>query len=161
MHSRFVRRVACVAALLIIGSAAPAPAQQGVLHRLHGTVRDSASGKPLAAASVELPSLGRRAVTDAEGHFEFGALPSAPVTLVARLVGFAPFARLLDLSDGDLATVSPHLTPEVREVLSARGALDARSAFGGTAPARVREQLTDVTAVVDADAAWAGSRPGA
>jgi iron complex outermembrane receptor protein len=102
MHSRFVRRVACVAALLIIGSAAPAPAQQGVLHRLHGTVRDSASGKPLAAASVELPSLGRRAVTDAEGHFEFGALPSAPVTLVARLVGFAPFARLLDLSDGDL-----------------------------------------------------------
>ncbi|HEX5820055.1 MAG TPA: TonB-dependent receptor [Gemmatimonadales bacterium] len=102
MRFPFIRRAARITALLLIGSVAPVAAQQGVLHRLHGTVRDSASGSPLAGASVELPSLGRRAVTDAEGHFEFGALPSAPVTLVARLVGFAPIVRSADLSDGDL-----------------------------------------------------------
>ncbi len=69
--------------------------------------------------------------------------------------------ELWDLSDDELRSISDHLTPAVRGVLSVRGALEARSAFGGTAPARVREQLADVTAVVDADAAWAGSRPGA
>ncbi|HAN71272.1 MAG TPA: argininosuccinate lyase, partial [Actinobacteria bacterium] len=49
--------------------------------------------------------------------------------------------ELWDLSEADLAAVSPRLTPEVRSVLSLRGSLDSRSAFGGTAPARVAEQL--------------------
>ncbi|KIH97442.1 argininosuccinate lyase [Streptomonospora alba] len=48
---------------------------------------------------------------------------------------------LPDLADADLAGISPHLTPGVREVLSVAGSLDSRSAKGGTAPARVREQL--------------------
>ena len=49
--------------------------------------------------------------------------------------------ELWDLSDDELRSISDHLTPAVRDVLTVRGALDARSAFGGTAPARVREQL--------------------
>ena len=69
--------------------------------------------------------------------------------------------ELWDLTDDELRSISDHLTPAVRGVLSVRGALDSRSAFGGTAPARVREQLADVSAVVDADAEWAASRPGA
>nr|WP_156002911.1 argininosuccinate lyase [Streptomonospora sp. PA3] len=48
---------------------------------------------------------------------------------------------LPDLTDADLAAISPHLTPGVREVLTVAGSLDSRSAKGGTAPARVREQL--------------------
>ena len=48
-----------------------------------------------------------------------------------------------------------HLTPAVRTVLSVRGALDSRSAFGGTAPARVREQLAALVGTVD-DAAAPG-----
>ena len=67
--------------------------------------------------------------------------------------------ELWELSDDDLTAVSPHLTPEVREVLSARGALDARSAFGGTAPARVLEQLEAARDDVVDGAAWA-SLPG-
>jgi argininosuccinate lyase len=63
--------------------------------------------------------------------------------------------ELWDLSDADLASVSPRLTPEVREVLSARGALDARSAFGGTAPVRVLEQLEAARDDVVDGAAWA------
>jgi argininosuccinate lyase len=69
--------------------------------------------------------------------------------------------ELWDLSDDELRAISDHLTPAVRSVLSVRGALESRSAYGGTAPNRVREQLADVAAVVDADAVWAAARPGA
>jgi len=63
--------------------------------------------------------------------------------------------ELWDLSDGELISISEHLTPQVREVLSVRGSLDSRSAFGGTAPARVREQLADLERMIAADSsAW-------
>ena len=62
---------------------------------------------------------------------------------------------LPDVSDENLAKISPHLTPDVREVLSVTGALAARSTFGGTAPERVAEQLAALRGVVDANAAWA------
>ncbi|MFM8155431.1 MAG: argininosuccinate lyase [Actinomycetes bacterium] len=64
--------------------------------------------------------------------------------------------ELWDLTDAELSAVSPHLTPQVREVLSVRGSLDSRSAFGGTAPARVREQLADLQRMIAAEASsWA------
>ncbi|GHG43115.1 argininosuccinate lyase [Flavimobilis marinus] len=49
--------------------------------------------------------------------------------------------ELWDLSEDDLAAISPHLTPEVREVLTVEGSLASRDAVGGTAPVRVAEQL--------------------
>ncbi|PJI94290.1 argininosuccinate lyase [Luteimicrobium subarcticum] len=49
--------------------------------------------------------------------------------------------ELWDLSDDDLAAISEHLTPEVRAVLTVEGSLASRDAVGGTAPARVAEQL--------------------
>src|SRR5207248_11342578 len=63
------------------------------------------------------------------------------------------------VSEADLADVSPHLTPDVREVLSAAGAIAARSSRGGTAGERVAGQLAALRAQVDEDAAWgAGQR---
>ncbi len=55
---------------------------------------------------------------------------------------------LPELSDADLAAISPHLTPQVREVLTVRGSLESRAARGGTAPARVAEQLAELRAAV-------------
>ncbi|MGC0143711.1 argininosuccinate lyase [Pseudactinotalea sp. Z1732] len=49
--------------------------------------------------------------------------------------------ELDELSDADLAGISPHLTPQVREVLTVAGSLASRDAVGGTAPVRVAEQL--------------------
>jgi len=49
--------------------------------------------------------------------------------------------ELWDLTDAQLAGISPHLTPDVRDVLSVAGSLASRDAVGGTAPARVAEQL--------------------
>jgi argininosuccinate lyase len=68
---------------------------------------------------------------------------------------------LPDLDDQQLSSVDERLTPDVRDVLSVHGALQARSAVGGTAPARVAEQLEALTADVHAQAEWAGgSGPG-
>ncbi len=71
-----------------------------------------------------------------------------------------------DLTDEELAKVSPHFAPgpaasgtgdvpDVRGVLNVPGALAARKAQGGTAPSRVREQLAALRDTVDAQAAWA------
>jgi argininosuccinate lyase len=49
--------------------------------------------------------------------------------------------ELDQLSDEDFAAISPELGPAVRTVLTVAGSLASRSAFGGTAPVRVGEQL--------------------
>ncbi|MCZ0857058.1 argininosuccinate lyase [Actinomyces israelii] len=53
--------------------------------------------------------------------------------------------ELWDLSDDNFAAIDARLTPGVREVLSARGSVEARTGRGGTAPARVAEQLARAT----------------
>jgi argininosuccinate lyase len=60
-----------------------------------------------------------------------------------------------EVSDADLATVSPHLTPEVREVLSVQGALAARTTPGSTGPGPVAAQLADLADRTTTWRAWA------
>ena len=62
--------------------------------------------------------------------------------------------ELWDLSDEDLAAISPYLTAGVREVLSVEGSLASRSAKGGTAPVRVGEQLAVVQQRLHTARAW-------
>ncbi|MDO5503797.1 MAG: argininosuccinate lyase [Actinomycetia bacterium] len=62
--------------------------------------------------------------------------------------------ELWDLSDEDLSEISSHLTPGVREVLSVEGSLASRSAKGGTAPERVREQLALIVERVAQARSW-------
>jgi len=52
--------------------------------------------------------------------------------------------ELTDLSAADLTELSPHLTSEVRSVLTVEGSINSRSGRGGTALARVQEQLDEV-----------------
>ena len=60
-----------------------------------------------------------------------------------------------EVNDEDLARISPHLTPDVRGVLSVTGAIAARTAHGGTAPERVAEQLEAARHEIAAHRAWA------
>ena len=62
---------------------------------------------------------------------------------------------LNEVSDEDLNGISPHLTPDVRSVLTVPGAVAARAGVGGTAPERVSQQASELRQVVDRDAAWA------
>jgi argininosuccinate lyase len=55
---------------------------------------------------------------------------------------------LADLDDATLASISPDLRPEVREVLTVRGSIESRNAQGGTASVQVARQLSDVRADV-------------
>jgi argininosuccinate lyase len=104
----------------------------------------AAAGYSLATDLAEL--LVRRGVPFREAH-----------EVVGHLVVWCQVndCELAEVSDTDLAKVSPHLTPEVREVLTVPGALAARRSFGGTAPARVAEQLAALRSRVDRDAGWA------
>ncbi|OBJ02902.1 argininosuccinate lyase [Mycobacterium sp. 1482292.6] len=54
-----------------------------------------------------------------------------------------------ELTDDELTAISPDLTPQVREVLTIEGSVSSRDARGGTAPARVAEQIETVLASAD------------
>jgi argininosuccinate lyase len=109
-------------------------------------VRSAAAGYALATDLAEL--LVRRGVPFREAH-----------EVVGHLVVWCQVheCELAEVDDDDLARVSPHLTPDVREVLTTAGALAARQSYGGTAPVRVAEQLGRIRKKVDEHAAWAAS----
>ncbi len=62
--------------------------------------------------------------------------------------------ELEELEDDDLAAIDPRLTPEVRSVLTAEGSVASRDARGGTAPARVAEQLAELRDTVAELRVW-------
>jgi len=65
--------------------------------------------------------------------------------------------ELWDLSDEQLAEISPELTPEVHSVLTVLGSVGSRDGRGGTAPVRVAEQLADVRDNLALQRDWAGA----
>jgi argininosuccinate lyase len=60
------------------------------------------------------------------------------------------------LSDEQFAAISPHLGPGVRSVLTVEGSTASRDGRGGTAPARVHDQLAELAAAVATDRDWLG-----
>jgi len=91
----------------------------------------------------------RRGVPFREAHETTGRL-------VALCV--ARECALSEVSDVDLAAVSVHLDPAVREVLSVRSALAARTTPGSTGPAAVAQQHADVAAELEGWRDWAQAR---
>ncbi|MYW00483.1 argininosuccinate lyase, partial [Streptomyces sp. SID3343] len=63
--------------------------------------------------------------------------------------------ELWDLTDDQLAEISPELTPDVRTVLTVLGSVASRDGRGGTAPVRVAEQLAEVRAGLAVQRDWA------
>ncbi len=62
--------------------------------------------------------------------------------------------ELDELTDAEFASISPSLTPAVRQVLTVAGSMASRDGVGGTAPIRVAEQLAGLRALIAADRAW-------
>ena len=91
----------------------------------------------------------RRGVPFREAHESTGRLVAL---CVARECAFD------DVSNADLASISEHLTPEVREVLSVRGALAARRTPGSTGPGPVADQLDAAGARLAGWRDWAAQR---
>ncbi|SDT13990.1 argininosuccinate lyase [Microlunatus soli] len=53
--------------------------------------------------------------------------------------------ELSDLTAEQLSSIDPRLTPQVRDVLTVQGSIDARNGRGGTATEQVRAQLAEIT----------------
>lgn len=68
--------------------------------------------------------------------------------------------ELADLSDEELASASPDLGPEVRSVLTVEGSVGARLGRGGTAPARVAEQIGEAKSALADARQWAAAGLG-
>ncbi|MFT4200171.1 argininosuccinate lyase [Gordonia sp. (in: high G+C Gram-positive bacteria)] len=77
----------------------------------------------------------RRGVPFREAHEAAGACVRAAEEAGTDLAG---------LDDATFAAINPHLTGEVREVLTVRGSIESRNAHGGTAPSAVAAQLDGV-----------------
>jgi argininosuccinate lyase len=128
------------------------PAMAGSVATLRfDTARMAASAPEGFALATEIAEwLVQRGMPFREAHEVSGACVRA-----AEVRG----VELWDLADDELQGISEALTPEVRERLSARAAVAARSRFGGTAPVRVREQLADLRERSAGWSAWAGANP--
>jgi argininosuccinate lyase len=73
--------------------------------------------------------------------------------ITGKLVAFAESndLELNEVSDVDLAAISPQLTPEVREVLSVLGSIRSRAGAGGTAVPRVLDQISALRKMVPSE----------
>lgn len=65
--------------------------------------------------------------------------------------------ELADLTPDQLPTIAPELTPDVLDVLTIEGSVASRNGRGGTAPDRVREQITELDAASSAANDWASA----
>jgi argininosuccinate lyase len=124
------------------------PAVAGMISTM--TVREdvlaAAAPRGYSLATDVAEWLVRRGVAFREAHEIVGAM-------VSRCA--AKGCELEDLSDAELAEVSPHLDPAVRSVLSVTGALAARTTPGSTGPDAVSAQLAAVRETLARRAGWA------
>jgi argininosuccinate lyase len=127
------------------------PALAGMISTMVVRVDRLAAAAPVGytLATEVAEWLVRRGVTFREAHEITGRL----VVICA-----ARECALDEVTDEDLAAVSPHLTPEVREVFSVRGALAARMTHGSTGPGPVTDQLAAAGDHLDAWREWSGQR---
>jgi TonB-linked SusC/RagA family outer membrane protein len=159
MRKRFVTCWSLVplAALLWAGSAA---AQNGTA-TVSGVVTDSIGKAPLAGAEVFIGADASTALrstrTNASGRYTFNAVPSGATTVSVRLVGFAPKALRVTITDGATLTADFALAQRTTQldqvVITGTGGATERRAVGNViesidaknvlevAPARSVDQL--------------------
>jgi argininosuccinate lyase len=116
---------------------------------IHADVLEAAAPKGFALATDVAEKLVKNGVPFRDAHEAVGHLV-VWCTVNDR--------ELHEVSDAELAHVSPHLTPDIRSVLDVRGAIASRQGHGGTAPERVAEQLATLRVEVQSHRAWADAR---
>ncbi|WP_210508871.1 argininosuccinate lyase [Naasia sp. SYSU D00057] len=114
------------------------PAFTGMVATLHFDTERMASLAPqgFSLATDVAEWLVKQGIPFREAHEVTGSMVRAAEE---RGVG------LEDLDDDALRAVSPLLTPDVRSVLTVQSSVASRDGAGGTAPERVREQLSTLT----------------
>lgn len=106
------------------------------------------------ARMEELSSAGYSLATDVAEWLVKQRVPFKEAhEITGRLVAFAEQngLELEQVTDLDLAAISVHLTPDVREVLSVTGSIRSRSGAGGTAVPRVLDQISALRKLVPSE----------
>ena len=124
MHRAAVVWLALVAGIAVVPRTVGA--QDNVVR---GAVTDSA-GTPVERVDIVLLELGRRTLTDADGHFTLGQVPPGQYTLVATGPGLQPVARkvrvplteplVLRLRAGQAALLAPVTVTATRSPIDPR-----------------------------------------
>lgn len=118
------------------------PAMAGLLSsmsfQLDTMERNATAGFSLATDVAD--SLVRQGVPFREAHEVVGAL-------VAHCESHG--IDLHEVSDADLASISPHLTPAVRSSMTLESSLSSKVGRGGTAPKQVASQRAELVAIVN------------
>lgn len=79
---------------------------------LRGRIVVSATGAPVPAAFVELPALGRSALTDATGSFFLRGLEPGRHTLTVRRIGFILWVGDVEVANGQATTLQVTLVSD-------------------------------------------------
>jgi len=106
------------------------------------------------ARMEELASAGYSLATDVAEWLVKQRVPFKEAhEITGKLVAFAESnsLELDEVTDIDLAAISTHLTPEVREVLSVSGSIRSRTGAGGTAVPRVLDQISALRKLVPSE----------
>jgi len=106
------------------------------------------------ARMEELASAGYSLATDVAEWLVKQRVPFRDAhEITGKLVAFAESnsLELDEVSDLDLAAISSHLTPEVREVLSVSGSIRSRTGAGGTSVPRVLDQISALRKLVPSE----------
>ena len=101
-----------------------------------GTVRDAATGEPIAGAVVTLTDLDRATITGPDGRYLLHLVPAGPQHLSVRFIGYAQHTLHALVPSGGHLEINVSLRPvpirlptiEVRPHVIVRGGEDGRSA---------------------------------
>jgi argininosuccinate lyase len=106
------------------------------------------------ARMEELSSAGYSLATDVAEWLVKQRVPFREAhEITGKLVAFAESneLELSEVSDVEFASISKHLTPEVREVLTVAGSIRSRTGTGGTAVPRVLDQISALRKMVPSE----------
>jgi iron complex outermembrane receptor protein len=119
--------------LVVLGLSACATAQAG--GKISGKVAFGDGLKPLSGASVTIVPIGRSAVADENGKYEFSGIPAGRYTVIAHFAGFQDAAKSLVLAPGGNEVVDflMQLTG-VKEQVTITATGDKQAAFDAIQP---------------------------
>ena len=141
MHHPLSIRCAAAASLSVAASVLYTPHLRAVQStptearsaRLTGRVHD-AVGSAIVKAEILVTNTSFRAETGTDGRFELAGLPSGPVEVVVRRLGFSPAKIPLELGSGEMRDIRVLLSPVAMMMDSVAVTAEApaiEKAFGG------------------------------
>jgi len=100
MNTSSIRRL-CVVAAILLGVVARSGWAQQALGAIEGRVTDKASGQPLVGAQVSVLGTTLRALTDRDGRYHLGNVPTGAVSIRILLIGYVATVRRVTTSAGE------------------------------------------------------------